>query len=451
MLKNGDRIVADFAQERNDRVEYSIGDNTLSIPKSIVARIEKGPAAVAPAQQTTAKIAAQIGADDLPPIHEEIAGGDLVARVIRDGAVDTRALRAIESEGLPELSAMANSIAANFEQKRSNLPAAARYLQAALVFLPDHTILLENYTSVLLQLGRPQEAISYAMHATRSNPQSADAFVLLGYAFYKNDHNRDAVMAFKKSLQLRPDPRVQQVVERVERESSAEAEFRQQETNHFTLRYEGSQAADTLRIQILESLEADFKDLSNDLGASPRNVFISLYTDQAFFDVTHAPAWSAALNDGKIRVPISGVKSMTGELAQVLRHELTHSFIQQITHGRAPQWLHEGMAQVEEGRSTSAFGVRLAALYASGHAIPLNLLEGSFANFNSEEASVAYAESLAAVEYIRNTYGMSDLARLLQRLGEGQPVESALRSTIHEGYAGLESEVTNYLKKNYGT
>jgi tetratricopeptide (TPR) repeat protein len=454
VLKNGDRIVADFAQERNGRVEYSIGDNTLSIPKSIVARIEKGSPVVAPAQtqQTTVQIGAKVGADDLPPVHEEIADtGDLFARVIRNGAVDTVALRAIENEGLPERSATANSIAANFEERRSNLPAAAHYLQAALVFLPDHTVLLENYTSVLLQLGRAPEAVSYAMHATRSNPQSADAFMLLGHAFYKNDHNRDALMAFKKSLQLRPDPRVQQVVERIERESNAEAEFRQQETSHFTLRYEGSQAADALRVQILESLETDFKDLSNDLGSSPRNVFVSLYTDQAFFDVTHAPAWSAALNDGKIRVPISGVKSMTGELAQVLRHELTHSFIQQITHGRAPQWLHEGLAQVEEGKTTSAFGARLAALYASGHAVPLNLLEGSFGNFSPEEASVAYAESLAAVEYIRSTYGMSDLARLLQRLGEGQPVESALRSTIHEGYSGLEAEVTNYLKKNYGT
>jgi len=55
---------------------------------------------------------------------------------------------------------------------------------------------------------------------------------------------------------------------------------------------------------------------------------------------------------------------MTEELAQVLRHELTHSFIQQITHGRAPQWLHEGIAQVEEGRTTADFGPRLAALYA---------------------------------------------------------------------------------------
>jgi len=64
---------------------------------------------------------------------------------------------------------------------------------------------------------------------------------------------------------------------------------------------------------------------------------------------------------------------------------------------------------------------------------------------------VAYAESLAAAEYIRQTYGMSDLARLLQRLGEGQSMESALRGTIHAGYAELEMEITQYLQKNYGT
>ena len=440
MLKNGDRIYVDSAQERNDRVEYSIGDNTLTIPKSIVARIEKGGSpAVAPApRQTSASSEKQIGPDDMPAVHEEMAdAGDLAGRIIRNGAVDALALRAIENEGLVERSATANSIAANFEQKRGNLPSAARYLQTALVFLPDHTVLLENYSAILLQLGKPQEAISYAMHATRSNPKSADAFMMLGYACYKNEKNHDAIVAFRKSLQLRPDPRVQQLLDKVEREATTEAEFRQQESNHFTLRYEGSQTADALRSQIIESLEADFKDLSNDLGSAPINVSVSLYTDQAFFDVTHAPAWSTALNDGKIRVPISGVKSMTGELAQVLRHELTHSFIQQITHGHAPHWLHEGIAQLEEGRTTSAFGPRLAALYASGNAVPIYLLEGSFVNFSNEEASVAYAESLAVVEYIRNTYGMSDLARLLQRLGDGQPMESALRSTIHEGYAGL--------------
>jgi tetratricopeptide (TPR) repeat protein len=444
VLKNGDRIQADSAQERNGRVEYTIGDNTMSIPKSIVVRIEKGP--------VYASAPAAAAGTDTPPAHEQMAGsGDLLARVIRNGSVDTGAIKAIENEGDALQSAAANSIAANFEEKRRNYSAAAHYLQAALVFLPDHGVLLENYAAILLQLGRAEEALLRAQQATRASPQSADAFLVLGYAYYKNDHDREAIAALKKSLDLRPNDRARELLERIERESRTEADFRQQESSHFTLRYEGSQTADALRTQILDALESDYRSLANDLGATPRNIYVSLYTDEAFFDVTHAAAWTSALNDGKIRIPISGVKAVTPEMASVLRHELTHSFVAQITHSRAPGWLNEGIAELEQGMSTGAFGPRLASLYASGRQVPLNQLEGEFQGYSSAEASVAYAESLAAVEYIRATYGMSDLARLLQRLGEGQSVESALRSTVHAGYAELETEITSYLKKNYGS
>ena len=444
MLKNGDRIQADSAQERNGRVEYTLGDNTMTIPKSIVVRIEKGPV-YAPAPSLAA------ATPEPPPAHEEMASsGDLVSRVIRNGAIDAAAIKAIEQEGDSLRAASANSIAANFEEKRLNYSAAARYLQAAITFLPDHGVLLESYASILLKLGQPAEALLRAQQAARVSPQSADAFLLLGYAYYKNDRNREAIAALKKSLELRPDDKTRDLLERVERESRTEADFRQQESSHFTLRYEGSQAPDALRTQVLDALESDYRDLSNDLGSSPRNIYVSLYTDQAFFDVTHAAAWTAALNDGKIRIPISGIKAVTPEMASVLRHELTHSFVAQITHNRAPVWLNEGVAQLEQGSTTGAIGPRLAALYGSGRQIPLNQLEGGFNDYSSAEASVAYAESLAAVEYIRATYGLSDLARLLQRLGEGQSVESALRSTVHGGYAELETEITNYLRKNYG-
>jgi len=445
VLKNGDRISVDSVQDRADRLQYWVGDNTLTIPKSIVARVESGPAMPADPKSPADSVA------DLPLVPQPLAGTEpLLARLIRNGAVDTAALRAIEEQGIAEQSAAANSVAATFEESRNNLAAAARYAEAALRFLPRHPVLLQNYAALLLQLGRAPEALAYALRAVEANPKLAEAYSMLGYAYYKNDRNREAIAALKKSLELHPDDRVRELMERLERESRTEADFREQGSSHFTLRYEGSQTADDLRAQILDTLEADYRDLQNDLGGAPRNVFVSLYTDEAFFDVTQAPAWSAALNDGKIRIPISGVKAMTPQLARVLRHELTHSFVQQITHGRAPQWLNEGIAEMEEGMSTVAFGSRLASLYIAGHQIPLNQLEGNFNAYSSGEASVAYAEGLAAVEYIRNTYGLADVARILQRLGDGQSIESALRSTIHSGYAELESEMTAYLKKNYG-
>ena len=442
MLKNGDRITADSVKEYNGRVEYWVGDNTFTIPKSIVVKIEAGP---------VVRSAQPVNEMEAPPVRAQMAGTEpLLARVIRNGAVDSSALRAIEAEGLPEQSAAANALASNFAETKNDLVSARQYLEHALQFLPRHPALLENYASLLLKLGLPEEAVSYAQQAVSADPKSADAYGVLGYALYKNDRNREAIAALKKSLQLGNNDQIKAMLARLERESRTEADFREQGSSHFTLRYEGSQTPNALRAQILDVLEDAYKDLQNDLGVTPGNIFVSLYTDEAYVDVTQAPAWSSALNDGKIRIPISGVHSVTPQLASVLRHELTHSFIQQITHGQVPQWLNEGVAQLEQGLTTSLYGRRLAALYVSGNQIPLNSLESHFASYNAKEASVAYAESLAATEYIRNTYGMGDLARILQRLGEGQSAESALRSTVHAGYAELEVEITAYLKKNYG-
>jgi tetratricopeptide (TPR) repeat protein len=445
VLKSGARIVADSVTERNGRVEYTIGDNTLTIPKSIVVRIEAGGVPTPRASSEQTKEA------EPPAVREEMAvSEELIARVIHNNQVDTAALKAIEQEGIAAQTAGAFAIAAGFEENHADYAGAANHLQDALRFLPNHPVLLENCAQILLRLGRSQEGLALAEQATRANPNSAVAFSIYGYALYKNDRNREAIAALKKSLQLAPEPQVKKLLDRVERESKTEADFRQQESSHFTLRYEGEQAPDALRQQILDLLENDYRDLENDLGASPKNIFVSLYTDQAFFDVTQAPAWSAALNDGKIRVPISGMKAVTPDLARVLRHELTHSFVAQISHNRTPQWLNEGIAEIEEGTTTRAFGSRLALLYSSGHQLPLNMLEGSFESLSTGEASVAYAESVAAVEFVRATYGMSDLARILKRLGEGQSIETALRSTIHGGYAELEADVTSYLKKTYG-
>jgi hypothetical protein len=70
--------------------------------------------------------------------------------------------------------------------------------------------------------------------------------------------------------------------------------------------------------------------------------------------------------------------------------------------------------------------------------------------FSPVEALLAYDESLAAVEYINETYGMSDIQRILQRLSEGSSTEAALRASIHSDYGQLESEVGKFLSSRYG-
>src|SRR6202011_6393776 len=166
---------------------------------------------------------------------------------------------------------------------------------------------------------------------------SPDAFTILGYAQFACDRTKEAIASWKHSLELRPDSAVQQFLAKAQREESVETDFAQRESSHCVLHYEGKQTSEALRGQILAALESDYDDLVRDLGNPPRdNILVTLYTEQAFFDVTHAPTWSGAINDGKLRIPISGLNSMTPELARVLKHELAHSFINYLSGGRCP-------------------------------------------------------------------------------------------------------------------
>jgi len=182
----------------------------------------------------------------------------------------------------------------------------------------------------------------------------------------------------------------------------------------------------------------------------PEPIGVILYTQQGFADITQAPGWVGALNDGRIRVPVQGLTSVNSELSRVLRHELTHSFIRQKTNGRAPTWLNEGVAQWMEGKRSDENAAVLLQVYEQGQAAPLGRLEGSWLGFPAETARYAYAWGLANVEYIVQTQGMGDIERILDKLGAGVSTEDALHEVLHDSYADLMQGTAEYLKRSYG-
>jgi tetratricopeptide (TPR) repeat protein len=447
VLKNGRKILADHVQESGSHYKYDVGDDSYAIPKSLVDHVETGgmPASISSGAKNLGDLPAFAPADGLA--NE----GDLPAKIVKEGKVDSDALASLEAKGNAELSATADFIAGKFEFDHGNMAQARRYLESALRYQPENSTILIYYAALLVRAGNASQALPYAQRAVRAAPDSPDAYTMLGYAEFASDHTKEAVASWKHSLGLRPDPAVQQFLAKAQREENAEGDFAQRESSHFVLHYEGRQTSEALRGQIIAALESDYDDLARDLGNPPRdNILVTLYTEQAFFDVTHAPSWSGAINDGKLRIPVSGLSSMTPELARVLKHELAHSFITQLSGGRCPPWLHEGIAQFLEPKSLGGNGHQLAQLFKAQQNIPLNALEGSFMHFSGSQAYLAYAESLAAVSYINDTYGMSDIQRILQMLGQGSSTEAALRATLHSDYGQFESELAKYLSEKYG-
>ena len=146
---------------------------------------------------------------------------------------------------------------------------------------------------------------------------------------------------------------------------------------------------------------------------------------------------------------MQGLSTVTPDLARVLKHELTHSFVGQKSRGRAPTWLQEGIAQYMEGRrSTSAAGALVDA--AGQGAIPrLDTMEGSWMNLSGNSAAFAYAWALAVVESIVDAGGMSDISRLLDRVATSPSTEAALRELLHMDYDDLQKQTVSYLKREY--
>jgi hypothetical protein len=447
-LKNGRTIYADQVHENGAHLEYEVGEDSYAIPKSAVDRVEAG--GVRPEQAPTTGKASR----DIPSFTpaDELKGGPGVSdRIVRDGRVDVDALAAIEQQGDARTSAAAYFIAGKHEMEHTNFNKARTYFETALRFEGENPTILNYYVALLLRTGNSVEALPYAERAVRVAPDSPDTLAVLGYAQYASDRNKDAIRSWKRSLQLRPDAQVQKYLEKAERDATAESDFTQNESSHFTLKYEGRQTPESLRRDLVATLESHYADLVRDLGVAPRgSIAVILYTDQAFFDVTQSPSWAGAVNDGKLRIPVNGMSSVTPELSRVLKHELAHSFINQLSGGRCPQWLNEGIAQAMEPNSLSSRGRRLAGLFKAQQEIPYNALEGSFMRFSGVEAILAYDESLAAVQFIIDTQNMSDLQRILQRLAEGNSTEAALRATIHDDYGQLQTEVGKYLSSKYG-
>ena len=450
VLKNGRRIVASQVTEDGDHITYETPAGQMSIPKSIVARIDRDDFSYSSAAV----------ASSMPPISvaavDPTRGYDDVARLaVHDNAIDFAYIAQLENNARAggatavEKVAAAHYAAAEFLVGKGDTNAAIDHYRQALSLAPDNIGLLLNLSALYLresQFTAALEPLEHARHLTPdSAPAAADIAKLTGWAYYGANKMDRAVEEWSRAERLHPDPEVEHALEKAERDKLEEQSYREGETAHFALKYNGSATPD-LAQGILHVLEDDFRDLESQLDFTPpEQIGVILYTEQSFADITRAPSWVGALNDGRMRIPVQGLTAVTPELARVLKHELTHSFIGQKTHNRAPTWLQEGVAQYMEGRRSSGTAGALLNAAGQGELPSLAGLEGSWMGLGGGEASYAYAWSLAVVESIIQTSGMGDITRLLDDISSAPNTEQALRDALHEDYADLQQQALTYL------
>src|SRR5712692_7517009 len=464
VLKNGRRILALSAYEDGDKVKYLTSAGELSLPKSIVDHIEKGGAV--PMANTLGVAAANLAI--APPTMQpgDSGGGEIERGAVHDGTVDRGYIAKLESEARSggekaNLSAaIGHHAAATFEMSRGELEHALTDERTALRFAPEVPGLLLQIAYIHLRRSEYKQALEYLERARRLAPDNADVAKLTGWSYYGLNKLDQAVAEWKRALALRPDREVQAALEKALQDKQEEESYKENESSHFKLRYNGA-AEPALARDVLRTLEVHFSAIESALNYTPPDLIgVILYTQDAFSDITKAPAWVGALNDGRIRVPVQGLTAVDQELSRVLKHELTHSFVSQKTRSacmagkncanRAPTWIQEGLAQWMEGKRSGENAAALLQIYGDERAISLGRLEGSWIGMSGDSAQYAYAWALANLEYIVRADGMGDIERILDRIGSGMPTEAALREVLHSDYNDLMHSTAEYLRKTYG-
>ena len=450
-LKNGRQLQGTNTVRKDGKVTFETRSGTMSVSESAVDRVVRDDSGAAPEASSNSSAAALSMAPPAEGGGPESAPASILKSILREGVIDDEAVAQIDAKAATNApgdiahAIEAESAAGHFEFEHNNLGAALQHAQRAMGFAPDQVPLILNVAYLQLRREEYQPALDLLEKARRSDPDSIEIAKMAGWADYGLNRLSDAVSEWKRCQQEHPDPEVATALEKAERDLEVDNAFRESRSAHFDLHYYGGAAPELAR-DVLQALEMDFDEISAALNYSPKDpIAVTLYTSQAFRDITQSPGWVGALNDGRIRVPVQGLDQVTPELARVLKHELTHSFVTQKTHGRCPTWLQEGTAQWMEGKRTdAATAAELLALY-NQHADPsLSVLEPSWMNLQTGFALVAYKWSLAAVETIEAT-SPGDLERILDRIDDGISSENAVRSTLRMSYADLNTAVANHL------
>lgn len=236
-----------------------------------------------------------------------------------------------------------------------------------------------------------------------------------------------------------PQRELPQALAASELEDPFEAGMGRREGGHFLVKFEGGENAVTGHLIGLLLEEAYFK-VGSDFGHYPeQRMEALLYSKEAFRDITRSPSWAGAIYDGRIKLPVGGVTGNTSALEKVIFHEYAHAVVKELSGGRAPVWLNEGIAQYEEGQSSAQYARALSQLASRG-TLSLRPLEGSFMRLRAQEAQIAYMLSLSATEYIIREFGLFSVRSLLERLGEGMALEDAIYASLGVSYEELEKD-----------
>ena len=313
---------------------------------------------------------------------------------------------------------------------------AAAAFEEALKEEPREPALLLGAGLAAHLLGQSDSARRYLVDALKYDAAFTPASLLLGEVLYRADDLTGAIQIYDQALIHAPGHRqLEAKLDAWRKEAALHDRFARTLTDHFTVLFEGPTEA-ALAARAVEILEAAYWRVGSALYTYPTEVLtVVLYTRDQFHDVTRAPNWAGGAYDGRIRVPVLGALENPRAFERVLAHEFTHALVKSLAARGVPQWLNEGLAMYFEGTDLAP-QVERARNAEARHT--LTALEGTFAGMNGAAATLAYAQSAAAVKLLIDEAGPPAIVGILNDIARGLPFAEAFERNTNMSYAEFQ-------------
>jgi Flp pilus assembly protein TadD len=308
--------------------------------------------------------------------------------------------------------------------------------------LPEDAVVRLNLAACLDERGYPARAAAEVRKAVELGPGVAAAHDRMGSVHYREGRLEDAAAEWEKAAALAPrDAGIAERLAGARASIAAESKLTRQTSAHFEILFDMEKDA-VLASKVLQAMEEAHGVVGAELQhfGQERLVIVLLAADE-FQAVTGAHDWVAGLYDGRIRLPVKDAEQRESELLARARHEYVHSVLSPLGR-RAPSWLHEGLAQVFEGRSVAQALRRVAA----ERAVPFVALTDSFANTRSAAtARLQYDTALAFVSWLRDGARSAGFRAAMSALFDDKGLDDAFRAgydaTIPDLYERFQASV----------
>lgn len=388
-LENGGAIDVDSWWVDGDWIRYESAGGTIGVPRALVVRIERD---VRGQERGSFNVA-----PDLP-----------------------------RSVALQPAELLEKMQQAKEHYEAREFDDASRIYHELMLSEPSYYGARLGFAASEMAMDRDGAAISAVVDGLIYDPQRAPLLELLGDLRYREDRPAEALRAWRSAFESASSDRLRDKIIKVEREMDATGGYDFATTPHFNLRYDGRVDLD-IASAVMDHLEEQYWTLADRFAHAPAQpITVVLYPDREFRELTNLPEWVGGVYDGKIRVPLGGLRRLDPSAQRLLIHELTHAVVHSKTHGNCPRWLHEGLAQMAEGRSLDAAERAEVAEQMAGR---------NPASWESDGFS--YPIALSQARFLESLQGFDGLIDLLEHLEQGLAIEEAVRAVYRQDFATL--------------